>query len=280
MFTYGYIREATMAHLDIDETEAQAMSLLSRFHIFANEAMQAICSSKPLYKYIDVSVVKKFTPLVYDDSSEFFHEATEQENMLLTIDYKLKNNIMLTLAEEDLAKQNLPLPRTVDIAQTREYYHNKNIYEQYESYHAEDTFISFANKQAYKIVEYKPTVEEELEAEAFGRPLKRGVKQEHPVLDKDYSYIGGSKIKFYKPGHYLIPAKYMWYRFDSGLSDSEELDMPADILTCIPIYIASVCLQIDNPQRAQIKRNEFEIALARCTYTDFMKNQEIAYDWN
>ena len=64
MFTYGYIREATMAHLDIDETEAEDMKLLSRFHIFANEAMQAICASKPMYQYIDVTVVEKFDPIV------------------------------------------------------------------------------------------------------------------------------------------------------------------------------------------------------------------------
>ena len=82
MFTYGYIREAVMAHLDIDEEEAQAMNLLSRFHIYANEAMQAICSSKPMYQYIDVTVVKKFSPIVVeenDDGTFSYRPATEEE---------------------------------------------------------------------------------------------------------------------------------------------------------------------------------------------------------
>ena len=60
MFTYGYIREATLAHLDIDETEAEAMHLLQRFHLYANEAMLAICASKPMYQYIDITVVDRY----------------------------------------------------------------------------------------------------------------------------------------------------------------------------------------------------------------------------
>ena len=39
MYTYGYIREATMAHIDVEQ-EAQAMKIQERYHIFANEAMQ------------------------------------------------------------------------------------------------------------------------------------------------------------------------------------------------------------------------------------------------
>ena len=71
----------------------------------------------------------------------------------------------------------------------------------------------------------------------------------------------------------------MWFRFDSGISDDAEIDMPADIFLTIPLYIAACCLQIDNPQRANIKRNEFETALARCTATDFMELNEIKSSW-
>ena len=77
-------------------------------------------------------------------------------------------------------------------------------------------------------------------------------------------------VKFYKPGRYLIPAKFMWYRFDSGISDEAEIDMPSDIFLTIPLYIASVCYQIDNVQKAQLMRQEFELALARCTAGNFM----------
>ena len=76
-FTYGYLREATMAHIDLDEAEVQAINLLERFHIVANEAMQAICASKPLYKYFEADVVKKYAPLVRDGA--IIRVATKEE---------------------------------------------------------------------------------------------------------------------------------------------------------------------------------------------------------
>ena len=50
----------------------------------------------------------------------------------------------------------------------------------------------------------------------------------------------------HKTGEFLIPARFLWFRFDSGIGDDTEIDMPADILLTIPLYIASICLQIDN----------------------------------
>lgn len=262
MFTYGYIREAVLAHLDIDEEEAQAMSLLSRFHIFANEAMQAICSSKPKYQYVDVTVVDKFDPIVVvtDDTtgSFYFRKATEDEIAAYEesgtggADYRF-------LTEEEL----------------KEYYHEQGIYEVYETVSMSDTFIAFANKQAYKIITQKPTVEQQLEAEAFGTTIKEETYLDKVKKDCEFSFVSQNNIKFYKSGHYLIPAKYLWYRFDSGLGDTAELDIPADILLCIPLYIAAKCLQIDNLQKSQILRSEFEMALARCTSNDMMKLNDI-----
>lgn len=250
MFTYGYIREATMAHLDIDEEEAQAMNLLSRFHIYANEAMQAICAAKPMYQYIDITVVEKFAPLVMDGA--IFRTATAEE---INWDVDVLGQRPFTFANE---------------TQTKNYYHERNIYEQYEVVAMTDTFINFANKQAYKLSEVKPTPEQQLEAEAFGTSLPTGTIKSLALVDNDFSYIGKNKIKFYKPGNYLIPAKFLWYRFDSGISDTAEIDMPSDILLTIPLYIASICLQIDNIQKSQLLRQQFELALARCTAGDFM----------
>ena len=113
MFTYGYIREATMAHLDIDEDEAQAMNLLSRFHIYANEAMQAICASKPMYQYIDITVVEKFAPLVMDGA--IFRTATREE---IDWDEEIQGDRPFKLVNE---------------TQMKAYYHERNIYEQFEN---------------------------------------------------------------------------------------------------------------------------------------------------
>ena len=259
MFTYGYIREATMAHLDIDEEEAQAMNLLSRFHIYANEAMQAICASKPKYQYIDITVVEKFAPLVMDGA--FLIPGTEEQ-----INWNTET-------------QGTPDFVFANETQTKNYYHDLNIYEVGETVSMTDTFIVFANKQCYKITERKPTVLEILEAEAFGRTLKTVKIKTQALIDHDFSYISKNQLKFYKPGEFLIPARYLWFRFDSGIGDDTEIDMPADILLTIPLYIASICLQIDNMQKSQILRQEFEMALARCTSGDFMTLNEIKPDW-
>lgn len=259
MFTYGYIREAAMAHLDIDEIEAQDNNLLSRFHIFANEAIQAICASKPMYQYIDVTVVEKFDPIVTDGS--FFRKATYEE---INWDSTTQGELGVVFLNDK---------------QLKEYYHDKDIYEIRETISMKDTFIAFANKQAYKIIVKKPSIEQLLEAEAFNKPIINFEEKAYADIDNDFSYISKNQIKFYKPGRYLIPAKYMWYRFDSGIADDTEIDMPSDILLTIPLYIASICLQANNMQKSQILRNEFELALSRCTATDMMPLNKIPSSW-
>ena len=91
--------------------------------------------------------------------------------------------------------------------------------------------------------------------------------------------MGKNQLKFYGTGEYLIPVKEFWFVFKSNMADNEEIDMPVDILLTIPLYIASICLQIDDMQRAQIKRTEFELALSRCTNTDFMDLNSIKQSW-
>lgn len=260
MFTYGYIRESVMAHLDVDEEEAQAMNLLSRFHLFANEAMQAICASKPMYQYIDITVVEEFDPLVIDGS--IFRSATVEE---------------INMTDEERQLEGIVFANDI---QTTNYYHNLNIYEVREVIPMQTDFIAFANKQAIKVVEYTPTVAEQLEAEMNGYTLPNtGEKRLEAIIDDDFSYIGRNQLKFYKAGRYLIPAKFLWFRFDSGIADKTEIDIPNDILLTIPLYICSVCLQIDNMQKAQLMRQEFELALSRCTATDFMPLNKVKSSW-
>lgn len=255
MFTYGYIREATMAHMDISEQEAQDMKLFSRFHIFANEAMQAICASKPKYQYIEKTVVEEYAPLVTDEGG-IIRLATEEE---------INWNV-----EED----GEPNFKMLSYELTKNYYNERNIVKQFEKVSMNDTFIAFADKQAWKYKMIRPTKEDLLSFDEGKSSCE--LIRDKAIVDCDFSYLGKNVIKFYKTGKYEIPAKYMWYRFQSDTQDSDELDMPSDILLTIPLYIAALCLQIDNPQRASIKRSEFEMALARCTSTDFMTLNEIS----
>lgn len=255
MLTYGYIREATMAHLDIDEEEAQAMNLLARFYTFANEAMQAICGSKPKYRYLDITVVEEFAPLVQDDNGAFLRPATEEE---------LKDETTVYVTDEDLIK---------------DYYHKRNIYLVGELVPMDEKFIAFADKKPLKVVTKKPSIAEMLEAEAFGYKVQQETSRTVEATKNDFSYMGKNQLKFYETGEFFIPVKEFWFLFQSNMSDSEEIDIPVDILMTIPLYIASVCLQIDDMQRAQVKRTEFELALARCTNTDFMDLNTIKQTW-
>lgn len=273
-FTYGYIREATMAHLDIDETEAQAMDLLKRFPIYANEAMQAICSSKPKYEYVDVNVVRKLAPLVLEGAS--FVLATPEQIKQREDYYKLPE-------EERPPLDTLPI--FANDEQVKAYWHERNTYEVGEKVSMEAGFIAYANKRAYKYVHKKiRRIPEECNPQIDYNWVDNEFEGVHLVreeakVDDDFSYISRAQLKFYRPGQYLIPAKFMWFIFESGISDEQEIDIPSDILTCIPLYIAAICLQIDNPSRAQIKRSEFEMALARCTSSDFMTNNRVKTTW-
>ena len=262
MNTYGYIREATMARLDIDESEAQAMNLLSRFHIYANEAMQAICASKPMYKYIEVTVVKELPPIVLDGGS--FRLATETE---------------INWNEETMGTRPDGILPLMNEERTKEYWHEKNTYLVGEKVKPTSDFIAFANKRCYKRIKLPFNPEQALELEVNPYKLIKTEEITTAIVDDDFSYVGANELKFYKPGEYKIPAKFLWHIFVSAESYDEVLDMPADILACIPIYISAVCYQIDNLQKAQIVKQEFELALSRCTSTDFMKNAEVTSSW-
>lgn len=262
MNTYGYIREATMARLDIDEQEAEAMNLLSRFHIYANEAMQAICASKPKYQYIEVTVVKELSPIVLDGES--FRLATRTE---------------IEWDEETMgARPDSVLP-IVNKEQTEQYWHEQNVYAIGEIVLQKDDFIAFADKKAFKTIKLSvdKTRYDNIGVSEFGFIATE--KTLEAKSGSDFAYIGNNGLKFYKEGFYQIPAKFFWHTFVSAESDDEPLDMPVDILMCIPIYIAATCYQIDNLLKAQIVKQEFELALARCTSTDFMENKSVTRSW-
>ena len=59
-YTWGYIKENTLAKLNLDEEEANQQNFLSRFPYYANEAMTQICSAiKAHEKFLLFSVYDK-----------------------------------------------------------------------------------------------------------------------------------------------------------------------------------------------------------------------------
>lgn len=99
--------------------------------------------------------------------------------------------------------------------------------------------------------------------------------------DAEYNLITGNKIMFLTPGEYLIPYNARWIRFTPSMDDNEELDLPDDIVECLPSYIVSQCYKIDDEQKSSIYRNEYEMALARIDENDMSTNKGIVTggDW-
>lgn len=57
LYTWGYLKDAALAKLDLTEEEANEQKLLKRFHIYANEVMTQVCSSlKPHRTFAEFTV--------------------------------------------------------------------------------------------------------------------------------------------------------------------------------------------------------------------------------
>lgn len=131
-FTYGYLKEALKAHLDFEEDEMETLNINQRFHIFANEAIQQICTKKPKAKYFEFEVVAKFTPLVYDDG-------------VLRL---------ATIEEQNWQSYNLPEPNFAESNEIAEWHNANNVYLINQVITMPDDFIHFAFKQAYRWLDY------------------------------------------------------------------------------------------------------------------------------
>lgn len=81
--------------------------------------------------------------------------------------------------------------------------------------------------------------------------------------DDDYVVRGYNQVVFLHEGTYHIAYNARWWTFTDTQDDNTIVDVPNDILDCIPSYIASQCYKIDDEIRAQLFRNEYELALAR-----------------
>ena len=195
MYTWGYLKDVTLAKLDLTENEATVQNLLSRFPFYANEVITQVCSAiKPKYTFA------KF--------------------------------------EIDFDK--------VGVAQTMP-----------------DDFISFGDDVCYELVNN-------------GRFLEK-----HQIFDVDFEYYGYNQVIFKHPGNFYISYNARWYTFTKAIDDNEKIDIPNDILDCIPSYIVSQCYKIDDEYKAQVFRNEYELMLSRIDATNYKNTKSILIegDW-
>ena len=99
--------------------------------------------------------------------------------------------------------------------------------------------------------------------------------------DDDFEYIGYNKVLFKKIGKFYISYNARWIDNFVGMDPSEQLDVPRDIIDCIPSYVASQCMKIDDEYKSSVYRNEYEVFLARIDDTDYKntKTFKIEGDW-
>lgn len=132
---------------------------------------------------------------------------------------------------------------------------------------------------------------------SFGDDVNRITQTEYNMTivreatDSDFVHCGYNQIIPYVEGTFIISYNTRWITFlfedynedgvDDGQDDDTDLDVPADILECLPSYIASQCMKVDDDYKAATLRNEFEVMLARIDDTDFKSNKtfSVGGDW-
>lgn len=126
-----------------------------------------------------------------------------------------------------------------------------------------DDFISFGDDICYELVNN-------------GKFLEKC-----PIFDVDFEYYGYNQVIFKHPGNFYISYNARWYTFTKAIDDNEKIDIPNDILDCIPSYIVSQCYKIDDEYKAQVFRNEYELMLSRIDATNYKNTKTILIegDW-
>lgn len=195
MYTWGYIKDASLAKLDLEQDEAVELGLLNRFKFYANEVITQVCSSvKPKRSFFEVIV-----------------------------------------NDENLGKL-ITMPKD---------------------------FVSFSDDVS--------TI----------TTIQYGITIVCKTSDEDLIYKGYNQIQCLKQGIYHIAYNARWIKFDEDTSESLELNVPEDILDCIPSYIAHQCYKIDDEYKSSVYGNEYEMFLARIDDTDFKNTGTIKIegDW-
>ena len=191
MYTWGYLKDAILAKLDLDETEASVQNLINRFPIYANEAMTQICST--------IKPKKMFATFEVEVGAE---------------------NSIFTMPDDFIGfNDDVPIGTYAD---------------EFHDTHAEG----------------------EIHSDVF-------------------CYVGYNQVRFFYPGRYVIPYDARWITFTKNIPDQAKLQVPDDILDCIPSYVVSQCYKIDDEYKSSVFRNEYEMFLARINDTDYRNTRTI-----
>lgn len=239
MITWGYIKQATLAKMDLSVDAAVDQGLIEKMPFYANEALTEITSAiKAKRAYVDFKVADRSKVL------DCIAQTYGQDAMYFVLDHSCD----LSTATE--AQRNA-----------------LKVYEQYvyvgDTIKMPDDFVAWSDDTNWKVT--KDCCDcDKLE----------------PLKDIDFAQRG-NKIIFMKPCICKIAYFAKWFFFTPTTQDDVELDIPDDILVCLPSYIASQLFKIDDEQKSSIYRNEYEMALARINENDYATNKVInnGGDW-
>lgn len=135
-----------------------------------------------------------------------------------------------------------------------------------------EDFISFADDVCYEIIQL-PSYQIQINPDA-----PTSIRKE--LHDDDFLYQGYNQVVFLHPGEFYIAYNARWFTFTTETSWNTVLDIPTDILDCIPSYIASQCFKIDDEYKASVFRNEYEMFLARIDATDYANSKTMIIGGN
>jgi hypothetical protein len=124
---------------------------------------------------------------------------------------------------------------------------------------------------------------------AFGDDVNKFVYSEYnetyveDAYADEFDYVGYNQVLFKRTGKFYISYNARWVQSFVNMEPDLELAdiVPRDILDCIPSYVASQCMKIDDEYKSSVYRNEYEVFLARLDDTDFKSNKtfKIEGDW-
>ena len=239
MITWGYIKQATLAKMDLSVDAAVDQGLIEKMPFYANEALTEITSAiKAKRAYADFKVADR------DAVLKCIAQTYGQDAMYFVLDHSCD----LSTATE--AQRNA-----------------LKVYEQYvyvgDTIKMPDDFVAWSDDTNWKVTK-----------DCSGRDTLEQLK------DTEFAQRG-NKLIFMKPCICKIAYFAKWFFFTPTTQDDTELDIPDDILVCLPSYIASQLFKIDDEQKSSIYRNEYEMALARINENDYATNKVInnGGDW-
>lgn len=196
----------------------------------------------------------------------------------------LKNTILakLDLTEEEANVQNL--------INRFPYYANEAMTQICSSIKPKYTFIDFEITQEdvgepqtmpKDFVSFSDDVCYELKDEIVDFYTKQTITIKKELHDTDFEYYGYNQVVFKHPGKFYIAYNARWYTLTNNIEGDTYLDVPNDVLDCIPSYVASQCYKIDDEYKASVFRNEYEMMLARIDNRNYKntKTFEIEGDW-